>query len=69
MSYSYKVTLRYALLDASVNPPTLVKDLFPSTWQDALETTLNQVECVITFAEPQTPVDLGPYVKVETISQ
>lgn len=69
MPYSYKVTLRYALLDASVNPPPLVKDLFPSTWQDALETTLNQVECVITFAEPQTPVDLGPYVKVETISQ
>lgn len=67
MSYSYKVTLRYALLDASVNPPTLVKDLFPSTWQDALETTLNQAECVITFAEPQTPADLGAYVKVETI--
>ena len=50
-----------------MNPPTLVKDLFPSTWQDALETTLNQAECVITFAEPQTPVDLGAYVKVETI--
>jgi hypothetical protein len=52
-----------------MNPPTLVKDLFPNTWQDALETTLNQAECVITFAEPQTPVDLGIYVKVETISQ
>jgi hypothetical protein len=67
MSYSYKITLRYAILDASVNPPALVKDLFPSTWQDALETTLNQAECVITFADPQTPVDLGQYVKVETI--
>ena len=28
----------------------------------------NQSEILVTFAEPQTPVDLGPLVKVEVVS-
>ncbi len=31
--------------------------------------TASQSEITVTFASPQTPVDLGPLVKVEVISE
>ena len=57
--------LRYAVLDISVNPPSLMKDIFPTTWETASESTLNSEYCVAVFATKQSPVDLGPSIIVE----
>jgi len=65
MPYSYKMRLRYAVLDATANPPSLMKDIFPTTWQDASESTLNSEYCVAVFPTKQSPVDLGPTIVVE----
>jgi hypothetical protein len=65
MAFSYKVRLRYAVLDVSFNPPTLIKDIFPQTWDTAKETTLCSEHCVIVFATKQSPADLGPTIVVE----
>ena len=65
MPFSYKMRLRYAVLDASINPPGLMKDIFPTTWEDAMESTLSYESCVAVFATKQSPVDLGPSVVVE----
>lgn len=67
MPYSYKMRLRYAVLDTSANPPVLMKDIFPTTWQDASESTLNSDHCVAVFPTKQSPVDLGPTIVVEEI--
>jgi hypothetical protein len=65
MSFSYKMRLRYAVLDASINPPSLMKDIFPTTWENAIESTLSSESCVAVFATKQFPVDLGPSIVVE----
>lgn len=65
MSFSYKIRLRYAVLDISVNPPSLMKDIFPTTWQDASESTLCADYCVAVFPTKQSPADLGPSIVVE----
>ena len=65
MPFSYKMRLRYAVLDVSVNPPILMKDIFPTTWQEASESTLCSDYCVAVFATKQSPVDLGPSIIVE----
>ena len=65
MPFSYKMRLRYAVLDVTANPPTLMKDIFPTTWETASESTLNSEYCVAVFATKQSPVDLGPSIIVE----
>ena len=65
MPYSYKMRLRYAVLDASANPPSLMKDIFPTTWQDASESTLCSDYRVAVFPTKQSPVDLFPSIVVE----
>ena len=65
MPFSYKMRLRYAVLDVTVNPPSLMKDIFPTTWETAIESTLNSEYCVAVFATKQSPVDLGPSIVVE----
>ena len=65
MPFSYKMRLRYAVLDASTNPPTLMKDIFPDTWQDASESTLNCDHCIAVFPTKQFPADLGPTIVIE----
>jgi len=65
MPYSYKMRLRYAVLDATANPPTLMKDIFPTTWETASESTLCQDYCIAVFPTKQSPVDLGPTIVVE----
>lgn len=68
-TYSYTIRLKYATLDVGENPPALVKDVFPSTWQTAIETTLCVDYCRIDFATRQSPVMLGPTISIEeTIS-
>jgi len=65
MPFSYKMRLRYAVLDISVNPPSLMKDIFPTTWETASESYLCSEYCVAVFATKQSPVDLGPTIVVE----
>jgi len=65
MPFSYKIRLRYAVLDISENPPSLMKDIFPDTWEIAMESTLCSDQCVAVFATKQSPVDLGPSIIVE----
>ena len=65
MPFSYKMRLRYAVLDISVNPPSLMKDIFPTTWETASESYLCSDYCVAVFATKQSPVDLGPSIIVE----
>ena len=65
MPFSYKMRLRYAVLDVTANPPSLMKDIFPTTWETASESTLNSECCVAVFATKQSPVDLGPTIVVE----
>jgi hypothetical protein len=53
-------------MDTSTNPPEIIGLLFPS--KDYLSCELSTSDCLVTFATPQTPADLGPLVKVELIS-
>lgn len=59
----YKITSCLAIGDAQ----SLVKALFPA-W-DGHPMTYNQSEITVTFPTPQTPVDLGPLVKVEEVTE
>jgi hypothetical protein len=42
-----------------------MKDIFPTTWETASESTLCADYCVAVFATKQSPVDLGPSIVVE----
>jgi hypothetical protein len=51
-------------------PPSLVFDIFPAYGEvNGWECTLSGEVCTVTAPAPQTPVDLGPLVKVETLSE
>lgn len=64
---TYKISLIGIQMDGSANPPSIVTSLFPGIEYVSIE--LSTSECLVTFATPQTPVDLGPLVKVEIISE
>jgi hypothetical protein len=66
MSYAYKIKIVSGSMDTSTNPPEIIGLLFPS--KDYLSCELSTSDCLVTFATPQTPADLGPLVKVELIS-
>jgi len=63
---TYRITYLLGKLDTSICPPAILPALFPS-FDGSQSVTLTESEITVTFAEPQTPVDLGPLVKVETI--
>jgi len=63
--FTYKITYLIGKLDASVCPPAVVSIIFPSFNGEPV--TLTESEITVTFATEQTPVDLGPLVKVELI--
>jgi hypothetical protein len=62
---TYKITLIGMQMDGSTNPPSIVTSLFPGIEYGSIE--LSTSDCTVTFATPQTPVDLGPLVKVEVV--
>ena len=64
--YTYKISLLGERIDTSVAPSPLLLALFPQ-WNGE-HTTGVENAILVTFASPQTPVDLGPLVKVEEIS-
>jgi hypothetical protein len=63
---TYRITYLLGKLDTSQFPPAILYTLFPS-YDESQLVTLNESEITVTFATPQTPVDLGPLVKVETV--
>jgi hypothetical protein len=61
----YRITYLAGKLDTSVCPPAIVSAVFPAFNGEPV--TLSESECTVEFATEQTPVDLGPLVKVELI--
>ena len=66
MAQTYRIRLLIGKMDTSMNPPEFLGALFSSASPDNV--TVSEQECVVTFATPQTPADLGPLVRVELIS-
>jgi len=62
MSTSYRITIIGAYI---ANGAELAKAVFPQ--MNGEEMTCDSASVVVTFDTPQTPVDLGPLVKVELI--
>ena len=63
---TYRITYLLGQLNTSKCPPDVLSALFPA-FDGSQSVTLNESEITVTFATPQTPVDLGPLVKVETL--
>ena len=63
--FTYRITYLLGKLDTSVCPPAIVSALFPSFNGEPV--TLTESEITVTFDTEQTPVDLGPLVKVELL--
>jgi hypothetical protein len=63
--FTYRITYLLGKLDTSNCPPAIVSVIFPSFNGEPV--TITDSEITITFATEQTPVDLGPLVKVELI--
>lgn len=66
MTTTYRITVLGMGLDTSACPPAIVAAVFPAF--DGWPVTLSPTECIVTAPSPQTPVDLGPLVKVETVT-
>ena len=67
MSHTYRITTLLGSITASRNPPAFLSILFPDAVPTVVE--LSDSECLVTFATPQTPADLGPLVRVELLSE
>jgi hypothetical protein len=63
--FTYRITYLAGKLDTSICPPAIVSAIFPNFSGEAV--TLTDSEITVTFGSEQTPVDLGPLVKVELI--
>ena len=64
--FTYRITYLLGKLDTSVCPPAIVSALFPSYAGEPV--TLTDSEITVTFDTKKTPVDLGPLVRVELLS-
>lgn len=67
MSTTYRITYLLGQLDNSIAPPPVVSAIFPAFDGTQLVVS-DQSQILVTFDTPQTPVDLGPLVKVEAIA-
>ena len=65
MAYTYKVSLLLGKMDNSTCPPAFLSAVFPAFNGEPV--TASESDCVVTFAAPQTPVDLGPLVRVQLV--
>jgi hypothetical protein len=63
--FTYRITHLLGKIDDSICPPAIVSVIFPAFNGEAV--TLSDSEITVTFGSQQTPVDLGPLVKVELI--
>jgi len=65
MAYSYKITMLLSKMDNSICPPAFLSTVFPAFNGEPV--TASESECIVTFANPQTPADLGPLVRVQIV--
>ena len=65
--FTYRITYLLGKLDTSTCPPAVVSAIFPAFNGEPVALTENEV--TVTFDTEQTPVDLGPLVKVELLPQ
>ena len=63
--FTYRITYLLGKLDTSICPPAIVPVIFPNFNGEPV--TLSDSEITVTFGSEQTPVDLGPLVKVELL--
>jgi hypothetical protein len=63
---TYRITYLIGQLDNSVCPPPVLSVIFPA-YDGSQLVISDQSQILVTFDTPQTPVDLGPLVKVETV--
>ena len=63
MSITYRVSMSGATLS---DPYAFLQAVFPQ--RDGEPASSDGASVTVTFATPQTPVDLGPLVKVEIVS-
>ena len=63
--FTYRITYLLGKLDTSICPPAIVSVIFPAFNGEPV--TLTDSEITVTFGSEQTPVDLGPLVKVELL--
>ena len=64
---TYRITYLIGKLDASKFPPEILPVVFPNFNGEPV--TLCDEYCEVTFAEPQTPVEISPLVKVELLTE
>ena len=62
---TYRISFLIGKMDNSICPPPFLSIIFPDTIPKTV--TLTEQDCLVTFDTPQTPVDLGPLVKVELL--
>ena len=62
MTYTYKVTMSGATL---ADPYAFLQAVFPQ--RDGEPASSDGASVTVTFSTPQTPVDLGPLIKVELL--
>ena len=62
---TYRITLLGMPIDTSTCPPAIVPALFPAF--DGWPVTVSTEAITVTAPTQQTPVDLGPLVKVEQV--
>jgi len=68
MAYTCRITYLLGAMDNTVSPPPVVAVIFPAfDGTQRVESDTQQI--LVTFDIPQTPVDLGPLVKVEILSE
>ena len=63
MSITYRVSMSGATLS---DPYAFLQAVFPQRNGEPAES--DGASVTVTFSEPQTPVDLGPLVKVEVVT-
>ena len=63
--FTYKITYLLGKIDGSICPPPVVSVIFPAF--NGEQVVMTDSEITVTFGSEQTPVDLGPLVKVELI--
>ena len=62
---TYRISFLIGKMDTTQCPPAFLSVLFPDVIASSV--LLTEHDCLVTFAEPQTPANLGPLVKIEII--
>jgi len=63
--YTYKITSLVGQIQSDVNPPAIVTAIFPKFNGELV--IMDETGITIEFEKKQTPVDLGPTIKIEFV--